>query len=96
MSGKSYIPNILVITEGYTEQIYLRHLRERDSNCTVHVERTHRQTPIKMVKFCWNRFKEKGLKTNLGDAAYCVFDRDNTDVDDLIGAIEYADKRGTR
>lgn len=84
------IPNVFILVEGRTEETYLRHLKERGCNYSVHIERFNGNQPLKMVKRCSARFKEKGMHRIDGDRAFCVFDVDNNPLEDLEKALEYA------
>ena len=94
MSALLMIPNVFVLVEGRTEEIYLNHLKVRGSNYTLHVERFDGNQPMKMVKRCAARFKERGMSRKYGDRAFCVLDVDNNSVDDLRVAMSYAGNHG--
>ncbi|MBQ7701512.1 MAG: RloB domain-containing protein [Candidatus Methanomethylophilaceae archaeon] len=90
------IPNVFILVEGKTEEIYINHLKVRGSNYSLHVERFNGNQPMKMVKRCIARFKEKGMSKKDGDLAFCVLDVDDNTVDELIDANDYAVRHGVR
>lgn len=94
MNRPTIIPNVFVLVEGRTEEIYLSHLKVRGSNYTLHVERFDGNQPMKMVKRCAARFKERGMSRKSGDRVFCVLDVDNNSVDDLRETMDYAKNHG--
>ena len=92
MSTPILIPNVFVLVEGRTEETYINHLKERGCNYSLHVERFNGNQPLKMVKRCASRFRERGMDRRYGDLAFCVFDVDDNSLEDLVRASEYAEK----
>lgn len=92
MSAPMMIPNVFVLVEGRTEEIYINHLKERGCNYSLHVERFNGNQPLKMIKRCASRFRERGMNRKDGDLAFCVFDVDDNTLEDLVQASEYAEK----
>lgn len=88
------IPSIFILVEGKTEETYLNHLKERGSNFTLHVERFDGNQPLKMVKRCKSRFRERGLGKIAGDKAFCVLDVDYNTLEDLSSAEDYGERNG--
>ena len=90
------IPNVFLLVEGRTEETYLSHLKKRNSNYSLHVERFDGNQPMKMVKRCIARFKEKGMSKRDGDLAFCVMDVDDNTIEDLEKAFDYADAHNVK
>jgi hypothetical protein len=96
MTTLRMIPNVFILVEGRTEENYINHLKIRNSNYSLHVERFNGNQPMKMVKRCIARFKERGMSKKDGDLAFCVLDVDDNTVDELVNANDYAVKHGVR
>ena len=88
------IPNVFVLVEGRTEEIYINHLKTRGCNYSLHVERFEGNRPLKMVKRCAARFRERGMARRYGDLAFCVLDVDYNTADELRQAEALADSQG--
>ncbi|MDR1404831.1 MAG: RloB family protein [Candidatus Methanoplasma sp.] len=84
------------MVEGKTEALYLRHLKERNSNVEVMVCESENKNPSKMVGNCVHKMKEKGVDVSQGDIAFCVFDVYNNKEDDLRAAAVAAKKSGIK
>lgn len=93
---KKLIPNIFILTEGKTEEIYLNHLKERGCNYSVHIQVFGGSNPVKMVKRCNGIFRSKSMSYTRGDYAFCVMDVDNCKREDFEEAIRYANKNKIR
>jgi len=89
---KKLIPNILILTEGETERIYLNHLKERGSNYSVHIQVYGGNEPLKMVKRCNEIFRTRSMSRKMGDHGFCVMDVDYCTKDDFKRAYDYAEK----
>ena len=87
------IPNILILTEGETERIYVSHLKERDANYSIHVQKYGGSGAMKILQTCEKVFKNKGMTRQNGDLAVCMIDVDQNTKDDLDNAITYAKKK---
>ncbi len=89
------VPSFLVATEGYTERIYLDHLRERNMGCMLEVKKAPHRSPRKMLDYTRRMVREKGLSSEDGDRAYIVFDRDYTPYAEISEVMAEAKKNGT-
>lgn len=88
------LPVILVVTEGYTELIFVDHLRKRNMGCSLIVKKAPRTKQNEVVKRCTALVREHKLNLKKGDRAYCVFDWDKADNNLLKKAVEDATKKG--
>ena len=93
MKTRSLIPNILIVTEGETEKNYLYHLRERNTNYSVHVKSYGGAGAVKILDYCESTFRTMKLKRGSGDVAICVLDVDKNTIEDLDTAISEAKKK---
>jgi len=84
----------LIVVEGKTEALYLKHLKERNSNVEVIVCESENKNPSKMVDNCIQKMREKDVDTSQGDIVFCVFDVDNNSVSDLHNAMIIAEEKG--
>jgi hypothetical protein len=81
-----------MVVEGKTEALYLNHLKERNSNLEIIVCGSENKNPSKMVNNCIQKMGEKEIDPAHGDLAFCVFDVDMNEKDDLQKAIKLADR----
>ena len=93
MKTRSLIPNILIVTEGETEKIYLSHLRERNTNYSVHVKSYGGAGAVKILDYCESTFRMMKLNRGRGDVAICVLDVDKNTMGDLETAISKSKKQ---
>ena len=93
MKTRSLIPNILIVTEGETEKIYLSHLRERNTNYSVHVKSYGGAGAVKILDYCESTFRMMKLNRGRGDVAICVLDVDRNTIENLETAITEAEKK---
>ena len=93
MKKRAVIPNILILTEGETERIYLSHLRERGTNYSIHVRPYGGSGAMKLLRSCETTFKTMAMNRTRGDIAICVLDVDENTIDDLEEATPTQRKR---
>ena len=84
----------LIVVEGKTEALYLKHLKERNSNVEVIICESENKNPSKMVGNCVQKMREKDVDVSQGDIVFCVFDVDSNSEEDLRNAVAIAEEKG--
>jgi len=83
---------VIIVTEGRTEELYFKGLRERRCNVLIKTPSTSATDALNLVKFCMNQISTNALDLDQGDLAICVFDTDENPEKSLIEAIGLADR----
>ena len=92
---------IYVLTEGNTEELYLKHFSSREFNVYVEPVDPEHTDAIGIVKFAKEHYIKGAKKINIkkGDRVYCVFDSDpksNPNISQAFDLIKGSRSKGLR
>lgn len=85
----------VIVTEGKTESLYFKGLRERNTNVKVKVPNCSATDPLGIVKHCISFMDHNEKETDRGDLAICVFDADNIDDGNIAEACRLSQEKAS-